>query len=394
MWLFWVLALVPICIGGILVLFNKRVSWIEWLISTGVALLMALIFQYVSVAGMTSDVETWSGYVQSARHFAAWREYYEEAIYRTETYPCGSDSKGRTQYCTRQVFDHWESETRWHRDYWMVYTTIGDWQITREKFAYLVKKFKHHEATPGVRRTGEHASRMIDGDPNDYISNNKTGWIEPVSATHKWENKVKACPSIFSYVKVSTNIAVFPWPQSQDLFVSERVMGEAKKVINTLNWDQMNANIGATKKVNVIIVGFGSQSSEMAQYQEASWIGGKKNDLVICYGGEKGQPASWVKVFGWTEKNIVKQNLQTLLLHNPVDTKLIPYIQEEIKQNYIIKDWSKFDYLTVEPPTWSYWTYFIILLVVQGGLYVWFNMNEIDRTTDGTSRFWDRFNIR
>lgn len=389
MWIFWVLSLLPILVVFGMVLLDKEVSIWEGLISTVVALGMAGLFQYLSVQGMTDDVETWSGHVISAKHFASWREYYEEAVYRTEYYDCGTDSKGRQQTCSRQVFDHWESHRRWHNEYWMVYTTLGEWQINRDKFQYLCRKFKSHYAVAGVRRTGEHNSQMIDGDPNDYESSNTTGWIEPVTDTRHFENRVKASPSLFSYSPVPSNIVVFPWPQSTDLFISDRVMGTARQAINTLPWDQMNAQLGPKKKVNVIIIGYGNQGMNISEYQESAWIGGKKNDLVICYGGEVGKKATWVRVFGWTEKNIVKKNLESLLLMTPVNNNIIPKIQEEINANYEIKDWHKFDYLTIEPPAWSYWVYLGVMIVVQGGLIVWYRFNELNKYTDGTYKFFN-----
>jgi hypothetical protein len=394
MWIFWILALLPITVCGGLVLFNKNVSYVEWLTSTGVALLMALIFQVSASIGMTDDIETWSGYVTSARQFSRWQEYYQEAIYRTEYYEVterytDSDGERRSRRVTksRRVFDHWEDCKRWHQAYWEVYTTIGDWPIDQTKYLELTQKFDDNHPVAGRRKTSEHNSKMIGGDPNDYVADNKTRWIEPVTTTKHFKNKIKAAPSLFSYanVKVPTNINIYPWPKSQNLFVSDRVIGTANSAITTLKWDQMNAVLGASKRVNLIIVGFGDKGMDMATWQEAKWIGGKKNDLVICYGGKANEPATWVKVFGWTEKNIVKQNLQTIFLDNPVNDTILPLIQSEVVANYIIKDWKKFDYITIEPPTWCYWVYFIVMLVVQGGLFFWYHVNYMDKDTDGSS---------
>lgn len=396
MWIFWIAALLPIAICGVLLIFNKRVSYVEWIITTVVALLMALIFQISASVGMTDDIETWSGYVTQSRQFSRWQEYYEEAVYRTEYYYTTetyytTDSKGRRHSHTRRVrhsrrvFDHWESHKRWHEATWAVDTTIGNFDINEEKFNYMCQVFNDRHPVAGKRRTSEHNSRMIGGDPNDYVAANKTGWIEPVTTTKHFENRVKAAPTLFSYIKVPTNIAVYPWPKSQDLFQSDRVMGTAKSTVSTLMWDQMNARLGASKKVNLIIIGFGDRSMDAAQYQEAAWIGGKKNDLVICYGGGSDtEPAAWVKVFGWTEQNMVKQSLQSLLLEYPVNSAAIPLIEEQVKKHYIIKDWSKFDYITIEPPTWCYWVYFLVMFLTQGGLMVWYNLNEIDQWTDGS----------
>ena len=402
MWIFWILAILPITAIGVMLLFDKKVSYKEWLISTGVALLMAGLFQLFAGMGMTADIETWSGYATQSRQFSRWKEYYEYAVYRTEYYwttetYTTTDSKGRSQSHTRQVqhsrqvFDHWQPTSRWHDPYWTVYSTLGDYAISESKFDYMCKKYDDRHAVRGNRSTGEHNSRMIGGDPNDYVADNRTGWIEPVTTTKSFENRVKAAPSLFSYSKVPTNVSVYSWPKTTDPFRSNRVLGAAD--IDVLKWDQMNAVLGAAKKVNLIIIAFGDQSLSMANWQEAAWVGGKKNDLVICYGGgNKEEPASWVKVFGWTEKNIVKQNLQSLLLETPINNDLIPKITEEVKANYTIKDWHKFDYITIEPPTWCYWLYFSVMICLQGGLFFWYSTNDIDQTNDGSSKW--TYNLR
>ncbi len=398
MWVFWILALFPIGICGVMLLFDKRVSYKEWLITAGVALLTAGLFQLIASIGMTDDVETWSGYATQSRQYSAWQEYYEYAVYRIEYYYTSVsdyDSKGRysgshQEQHSRQVFDHWEPTTRWHQTTWGIDTTLKNFNIDGDKFSYMCQKFNDRHSVPGDRTTGEHNSRMIDGDPNDYVADNRTGWVEPVTDLRHFKNKVKAAPSLFSFAKVPTNITVFAWPANGgDVFHSDRVLGTAQKYITTLHWDQMNAVLGAAKKVNLIIVGFSdTQPLSMAEWQEAKWIGGKKNDLVICFGGgSKTVPPAWVKVFGWTEKNIVKENLQTLLLQSPISDSLIPKIAEEVKADYTIKDWKKFDYITIEPPTWSYWIYLLLIVLTQGGLFYWYNVNEIDQSNDGSSRW-------
>lgn len=388
MWFFYVFALVPVLVGAFFLWRDKQVCWWEWLTGSAVAFALAGIFQLIAGIGMTDDIETWSGQVTSARQYSRWREYYEEAIYRTEYYYTTetyytTDSKGRSQSHTRQVqhsrqvFDHWESRRRWHEAHWEVATTLGDYAISHDKYAYLCKKFNDEHPVEGRRRTSEHNSKMIDGDPNDYVADNRTGWIEPVSTTKHFENRVKACPSVFSFTKVPTNIAVYPWPKTTDLFTTERVMGTARAMITTLKWDQMNAVLGPTKRINVIIIGFGEQGQDIMQYQQAAWVGGKKNDLVICFGGgSKTQPARWCSVFGWTENEMVKQTLQSLLLETPINDNIIPQIASLVNQHYVIKDWHKFDYLTIDPPTWAYWVYILVLLATQGGLYYFFHVNE------------------
>lgn len=188
----------------------------------------------------------------------------------------------------------------------------------------IAKAIGHIFATKSTYKSG-----FYSGDPNIYSTENRTGYVSPVTTNYSFENRIKACPSVFSFNKVPKGVKVFEYPYSRNIFMSDRLRNSS---IDILKWDQMNSRLGPIKKVNVILVNFEKQSSDMAHYQEAAWIGGKKNDLVLCYGTD------WSYVFGWTEEEIVKRNLEKILLDNSKDDSIIPKIEEEIIKNYKIKE--------------------------------------------------------
>ena len=126
--------------------------------------------------------------------------------------------------------------------------------------------------------------------------------------------------------------------------------------------------------INLIIINFGNREQSIAEWQRASWIGGKKNDLVLCYAGDSNKP-KWVKVFGWTDSEIVKTELETLLMKG-VNESIIPKIKECIIKNYVIKDWSKFDYLTVEIPFSKYMWLIGLQILFCGGWILFAILNN------------------
>lgn len=339
---------------------------------------MAGLFQILACIGMTHDTETWSGVITQTTYYGAWVEQYEQS--HTETYACGSDSKGNTRYCTRTYYT---TEYAHHGGDWDVnrdFGTIQDAPDVSQEFHNYVKNNFGGKIDSRYTQSCTCGGHYYSGDQNAYVTQNHTGYIHPVTMTKSFENRIKAAPSLFSYPKVPTNITVFTWPINPDWNNSERVLGTAKFLIDTRNWDILNTTLGPAKKVNLIVVGFpAGYSMETAKWQEASWIGGKKNDLIICFaGGSKNSPAEWAYVFGWTEKTIVKVNLQDIFTQNPINNSIIEKVSNEVASNYVKKDWHKFDYIRIEPPTWSYWVYLVMMLLVQGGLYIWFNLNEFD----------------
>lgn len=380
MWFFWIMCIVPALIGAAFLYFDKKVTWQEWLGGIGASLLLAGIFQLCSFLGRTADVETWSGVITQTTRYGAWVEQYEEA--HTETYACGTDSKGNTTYCTRTYYTTEYAHHGGNNDVDRNFGTIEDSPGVEQQFHDVVQANFGGGVDATYNQSCTHGGHYYSGDRTAYVTRNKTGYIHPVTMTKYFKNKVKAAPSLFSFAKVPTNITVFPWPANGDWANSERVMGTAKNMVSTYDWDVLNTQLGPTKKINLIIVGFPAGTpTDMAQWQQAKWIGGKKNDLVIVFGGgSQTAKADWVDVFGWTEKDIVKHNIESLFLNNPVNKDILPKIAAEVNLNYVKKDWHKFDYITIEPPTWSYWLYAIVMLLVEGGLYAWFHFNEFDNT--------------
>ena len=401
MWLFYLLSLIPLFTGFFLWYKYQRIVWWEWLASFGISLLTAAIFHLCcNLSIKNNDTETWSGQVRQSRQYSSWREYYEEAIYRTEHYTdteSYTDSKGnrstRTVSKSRRVFDHWEPRRRWHSEHWIAFTTLNNINISKQKHLDISKKFNDLHSIPGDRTTMEHNSRMIEGDPNDYVSDNKTKWIEPVTTIKTFENRIKAGPSLFSFIKVPTNISVYEWPSNPDPFKSDRLLGTATVLIDKLKWDQLNSYVGPSKRVNLIMIGFGNKDSSYGQYQQAKFIGGKKNDVIITFGsGSKTTPASWAFVFGWTEKELVKRRLESLLLNNPINNDLIDKIKDEVILNYTIKDWTQFSYLEITPPTWSYYVFFFVLIGSQCVVWYGFFNNSIDKNGFNDTLSYNRTN--
>jgi len=384
--LFYVMAFIPIVIGAALWVIKRKIVWWEWAISAGLSLVTAGIMHITAVYGMTADTETWSGNIVSSKYVPKWVEEYEEAIYKnvTKTRTVGFGKNRRTETYIDRVFSHYETRYRTHTKYWQVRIGFGakieSKRIPHSFFEEIKSKWGGESCMKAIRgnRPG-----FYSGNKNDYILSNKTGYIYPAVTEVYFENRVKAAPTTFSYPNVPENTKVFDYPDNSNWRHSQRLIGIAGGPIKALEWDRLNSRLGSRKKVNLVLIGFGAADSGIAQLQEAKWIGGKKNDLVLCYGGEHTKP-TWTYVFGWTEKEIIKRNLETILLNGPVDETILPKIEEEVIKNYTIKDWKKFDYISIEPPLWSYLVMLGVLAVTQGGFLLWGVYNSY--TKDGNEK--------
>jgi hypothetical protein len=361
MWLLYIFALIPAIIGFIIWIANDEVNIIEWLIGSATAFIVAGLVHACAIFGMTHDKEVWSGRIIRAVHYPEWIEEYQVAVYKTVTH---TDSKGNRH--TEQVFSHYETRHRTHNEYYEAKTDLDYSKIIDKNFfKEIVKNFGN------LTTETPYKSGFDSGDKNIYVAYNKTGYIYPATDIRSFENRIKAAPSVFSYPKVPKNVKVYEYPYPENWRISNRLLGENRISIN--EFDKMNSRLGFKKRVNVIMINFTNQDSSIAQYQEAKFIGGKKNDIVLCYG------LGWAYCFGWTEKTLCKRNLETILLTNPINDNILPIIEKEIVKNYIIKDWSKFDYITIEPKSGTYLWYFITMFITQIGLWILFIYNDFGK---------------
>lgn len=397
--IFYLFALVFAVIGLIMWWKNDQITKEEFWIGAGTALGLAIIFNIIAVLNIhskTSDLETWSGRVERVEHHPEWVEQWEEM--HTESYACGTDSKGNTTYCTR-VYYTTEYDT--HQEHWEAARDFGKYQDTiwiSESLYNKIKVLFGNEIENGGKQPYHHGGRFYKGDNKIYATYDRKNFLYPCTVEKSFSNKIKATPNLFQFVDIKPGVSnsLYSWPNNPDWETSDRLKGNASKLIKILEFDKFNSRLGSLKGVNVILVGFGEDSDPMlGQYQQAAWLGGKKNDLVVCFGGgSKTNPAKWAYTFGWTESELVKRNLDTLFLNNPINEKLLDLMDKEIRHNYQIKDWHKFDYITIRPEGWVYWVYFGLITITQVILYLVFHNNDNSKEDYSYNRWNRRLKIR
>jgi len=63
---------------------------------------------------------------------------------------------------------------------------------------------------------------------------------------------------------------------------------------------------------------------------------------------------------------------------------VLPEIEKEVVANYQIKDWSKFDYLEIEPGFLAYVIILVVFLVTQGGIWWFAFTNEEEKANEAS----------
>lgn len=373
---FYFIAVLPIAIGGYLFFTNKRVAWQEWAGSAALILLCAIGFNVGSYYAAVGDVRTASGEVISVKRVPRWKEYYETAVYRTEYY---TDAKGKT--CSRQVFDHWESNTCWHEEESNATSNIDTTdEINRPFYDEIHRKFGRETSVYVSHSTFSHASKQIGGDYHDYFLENITGAIVPVVKNDHWVNKLKLDNTVYAFAPVPDDIKldIPEYPEYSARFFSSRLIGSGFD-FSAEELDKVNAKVGYEKHCNLIIVNFPYQTPDSYnEYLRSAWRGGKSNDLIIVTAGNPAKP-TWTRVISWSDSELCKVQLANLVRDQGITAKTLPKVKEIINTSFSPRDWHQFDCISVEPEFKYIGWYIFALLFTQGGLWFWILTNEYEQ---------------
>jgi len=353
----WFLLLIPA--GTWIYLWHKDRQIHVWEAVGGIAVSALTIWLtlVLSNALVGADTETRSGYAWQAYHTPWWRaEWTEEESY--------TDSKGNTQYRTVT-----KSET--HEPEWWLETHIGQIHISKATYEEITDKH-------GWNAKRGHRPDYDSGDRNDYYSNIKNAdEIEyPVNALFRWHNPFTATDSLHVGREIADEEAkkldLFEYPEAHSHHQSRRILGT--DALDMRKWDQMCAVLGPDKHVNLILLDFGERSLETAVKQRDYWRNGKKNDLVLCVGD------GWSYVFGWSKTELVKVQLQTLLLEHELNAGIVDQIHQVVDQEFEPYPWTQHKDLERPVPIWAVIVALFITAAGQWGFYLWATQNKFKST--------------
>lgn len=370
----------PAAVWLVLFLNSKKIHYWEAIISLFSCFIIAGITHYASYKSQIGDYEFWSGQITQVKFFEDWTEKYQEAVYKDETYTTterDSNGKSRTVTKTRRVFSHYEWRTEYHPEESVAYSNIGtSYDISKAEYLRFIKDFGGEKPVKGDRSTFKRSSHSIKGDDNDYVSVNINNPIIPVTKRVDFENRLKA-GSVWDKVPPPDSLGIPERPQNENPWQSNRLIGRAKEDFSIKALDQLNAILGPIKKIDISIVGFKTDQDAMfGQYLESKWLGGNKNSLTICYGGDKASKTFWAYCFGWSDSDICKKNLETIFLQNELTDELLrTKVRSEIELNYTKPDWHRFDYIQIQPGGWA-WFWFLFFICISQGLIIWFSYNN------------------
>lgn len=366
----YLLLLIPVL--NVLVLyffFKHKILWWEFLIPVVGSVIFIFAAKYIAIESLVSDTQYLGGYVKEVRYYEDWNEYIHKMCTR-----CSGTGKTRT--CV--PYDC--SYVSYHPEYWTAETTLGTYNINKSKYSELLS---HRFKTNPIFKDMQRHYHTDDGDMYYGLWDGKDGTLEPVVAENRYENRPKASQSVYRFQALdSIDIKTyhpFEYPPLTSPYYQTAILGFDDPIAER-KLQILNSRLGGSKHVKVFILVFRNQPIEAGHIQERYWEGSNKNEFVVTIGLDNENNVQWVYDFSWTEVAETKvETREFILAQKKIDlSSAIDFINVEIQDKWIPRNFHEFDVLTIQPSITAIIIIFIFTIGLNAGISWWVINNDFD----------------
>ena len=351
----------------LLIVFNRKMVWWEYLVLILPSLLFTLITQLIMVSVNSSDTEYLGGYVNRITYYEPWDEMVHVRHTRT-------NSDGETE-----VYYTWERE--YHSERYTYVDNESNWEHYLSKKEYeIIKKRMGNKA---VFRDMHRDYHRIDGDAYDIYWDKTIEHLYDITSPHSYTNKIKASQShtIFKYSDISEEdakeLGLYEYPDI-NLMNQNPIIGRYASDKDKQRIKYINATYGKTHQIRVYMLFYEGKGIEISEQQKAYWQNGNKNEFVVCLGTQR-DSVVWCNPFSWCDEPKLEALTRDYFIQNPkVDIDAYgKWLQTQIPTKWKRKEFSDFEYIHIGLSKGQYIALIIIMILLNIGISVFLVMNDI-----------------
>ena len=350
---FLIILVVPLLIAIGSFVFLDGISWKEFLVQVGAQVLIAAMSVGITSCANTHDTEILNGRVTGKTR---------DRVSCSHSYSCHCHQECSGSGKNRSCSEHCDTcyEHLYDVD-WNVSSTVGGFTIDRID-------------RQGLDQPPRWTSTVIN---------------EPVSVEHSYDNYVKAAPgTLFRHQGLTEKYAASLPENPQriyDYWHLNRLLSVGVPIDDARAWNsdlmQLNADLGAPKQANIIVVLVKNLPIDWYSALEEKWIGGKKNDVVLIVSVDEAMKPQWASVMCWTTNELFKIKLRDDVMNDPSITReaVMADLRTNVSQYFVRKPMKDFEYLRSEiTPTQTEWVITLAIgLLVAVGLAWFFEVNDV-----------------
>lgn len=356
----------------LLIVFNRKMVWWEYLVLILPSLLFTLITQLIMVSVNSSDTEYLGGYVNRITYYEPWDEMVRVRHTRT-------DSDGE-----EEVYYTWERE--YHSERYTYVDNESKWEHHLSKKEY--ETIKKRMGDKAVFRDMHRNYHRIDGDAYDIYWDKTVEHLYDITTPHSYTNKIKASQShtIFKYSDISEEdakeLGLHEYPDIH-LMNQNPIIGRYASDKDKQRIKYINATYGKTHQFRVYMLFYEGKDIEISEQQKAYWQNGNKNEFVVCLGTQR-DSVVWCNPFSWCDEPKLEALTRDYFIQNPkVDIDAYgKWLQNQIPTKWKRKEFSDFEYIHIGLSKGQYIALIIIMILLNIGISVFLVMNDIKNEND------------
>lgn len=393
--MFYTYILIAVIVASMLVVYHRHKNlklfgsennmWIYLLINIGI-LPLTIVVIYITSKSVYKEIEYRGSYAKVVHFEEYWETWITETCSR-QVYAgqdCTTDSEGRMNCTPIYITEYYDCSycDKNEENFYVVDDAGNRYYLSKEKYKNIINKWK----TPNIfhdlnRKINKNGKCGIDGDMYVKKWDNDIFTRENLVNTVLYENKGKSKhSSYYSYGKLDSsdykNFIIYNYPTIYNdggLPKQNSILGldrlhiskQQKDTINIL-YDYINGN-GENLKCKLFICLYPDMPIENAIKQKIAWMGGKRNELIVCIGyNSKTLQLNWVNSFGLSDSEISYVNIREEIMNNYSHLDLMSLhktILPIIKNSFEPKDMKFFDYVSVTNDSWGYIVVYILIFL-------------------------------
>lgn len=371
-----VIFLIPFIVAIFLLCFyRKQTVWWEYIVLIVPSLLVSFLLKFAMTSYEMSSTEYLGNYVTTITHYDDWDEWIVKRC--TRSVPCGRNSKGQTRYRT-ESYDC--SYRKYHDQEWIMTDDLkNEIEITYDEYNRIKKLWQ----TPEIFKDMNRRYYRKDGDAQYHTWNNREETVRTITRPHRYDNKIKVSRSVFNFENIDDDdvkkYGLFDYPE---IVNHDQIPILGYKNVTPLDIKKIqyiNGTMGKKYQFRLYMLFFYNKDVSVSMKQQAYWVGGNKNEFVVCVGVDSlTRKTQWVNVFSWADSPSLEVHSEQFIREtDKIDIpKYCDWLKTRIPREWKRKEFKDFDYLEVELSNTQYVWILILTLIYNIGISIFLVRND------------------
>lgn len=367
----------------LLIFFRKETTLKEYFLLIIPSIIVFFVTRSIMVGVNTTDTEYLGDYITKVRHYDEWDEWIVRRCTRTV-------SNGKTT--TTQTYDC--SYRQYHPERWSYFDSKGNehWLYYKHEYDLIRKRFGTSERFIDMKRR----YYRIDGDAQEYVWNGTESTAYTVTHSHKYTNKIQNSRSVFNFTEISDyeadTLGLYDYPNiinyDQNPILSQNYTVPESQECSIR---YLNGYYGSKYQFRLYVLLFPyDKGIEISELQRSYWLGGNKNEMVVCLGMKDSTHIGWCNAFSWCDTP--KLDLATEQYFTENDTLDLTAYSKIVRQclsdgYWKRKEFDDFSYIKPELSNTQHIILLIILMIYNVGISIYIVLNDLKYRENGNGEY-------